>query len=432
MNQQVKMIGMLIKKYRLDQNMSQESLCKGICAVSYLSKIEKGYVNCSEEILEQLMKALGMELLVNQATIGHLENDIDLFYSYFYLHNSEGMKMAYNALKEKEIQLMHSPLAIDFMLVEAFYNQYLSYGKSDHLSEIKNQTYELLDYVTYMTSQQYYLTYYLIGHFEMIHGNNFMLAKSYFEKARKVQGDGLILEALASVNYTLGNYGEAIRLGDLAFNKLMLEGYSERAKNLCFVMAASYANGRDIENMLVYYKRILALNKNDDNNPQVGPVHYNIGSAYLAVRNYEKARFHLDKSYDYYKTSDDDMKSKFLMIQKITLAAYGQGKFLESRAYYQELKQVYKLIENSNLEPSLKMSLEWIECLCEVEGAIETESYLILLQKLYSQACKDSHHGFKTFYGDYLIEALKAQRKYKDALNVTEELYVKWKISQMS
>ena len=34
--------GTLICRERLRRNWSQEGLCRGICAVSYLSKIEKG------------------------------------------------------------------------------------------------------------------------------------------------------------------------------------------------------------------------------------------------------------------------------------------------------------------------------------------------------------------------------------------------------
>ena len=36
-----KLIGFMIRRERLNRNYSQESLCKGICAVSYLSKIEQ-------------------------------------------------------------------------------------------------------------------------------------------------------------------------------------------------------------------------------------------------------------------------------------------------------------------------------------------------------------------------------------------------------
>ena len=35
------MIGQLIRQERLRQNLSQEGLARGICAASYLSKIEK-------------------------------------------------------------------------------------------------------------------------------------------------------------------------------------------------------------------------------------------------------------------------------------------------------------------------------------------------------------------------------------------------------
>ena len=43
--------GFLIRYHRLKQNISQEGLCKGICVVSYLSKIEQGIVCASDDEL---------------------------------------------------------------------------------------------------------------------------------------------------------------------------------------------------------------------------------------------------------------------------------------------------------------------------------------------------------------------------------------------
>ncbi len=37
-----KLQGFIIRKYRQERKWSQSSLCRGICAVSYLSKIEQG------------------------------------------------------------------------------------------------------------------------------------------------------------------------------------------------------------------------------------------------------------------------------------------------------------------------------------------------------------------------------------------------------
>ena len=50
------MVGYLIRSNRVKQKMSQEQLCKGVCAVSYLSKIEAGTAEPNEEILKQLFE----------------------------------------------------------------------------------------------------------------------------------------------------------------------------------------------------------------------------------------------------------------------------------------------------------------------------------------------------------------------------------------
>ena len=55
------MIGQLIRQERLRQNLSQEGLARGICAASYLSKIEQGQVEPGAEILERLCAALGID-----------------------------------------------------------------------------------------------------------------------------------------------------------------------------------------------------------------------------------------------------------------------------------------------------------------------------------------------------------------------------------
>ena len=52
--------GLLIRQARLRLNWSQEGLCRGICAPSYLSKIEQGKVTPSPEVTELLFRRLGL------------------------------------------------------------------------------------------------------------------------------------------------------------------------------------------------------------------------------------------------------------------------------------------------------------------------------------------------------------------------------------
>lgn len=53
-------IGALLRRERLARHWSQEGLCRGICAVSYLSKIEQGRVTPSEDVLRPLFARLGL------------------------------------------------------------------------------------------------------------------------------------------------------------------------------------------------------------------------------------------------------------------------------------------------------------------------------------------------------------------------------------
>ena len=54
--------GTIIQRERLNRGWSQEGLSKGICSVSYLSKIEKGRTTPSFEITKLLLERLGIQI----------------------------------------------------------------------------------------------------------------------------------------------------------------------------------------------------------------------------------------------------------------------------------------------------------------------------------------------------------------------------------
>jgi len=56
-----KLQGLLIRKRRQEREWSQAALCNGICAVSYLSKIEQGKVESSPEVLDLLFRRLDIQ-----------------------------------------------------------------------------------------------------------------------------------------------------------------------------------------------------------------------------------------------------------------------------------------------------------------------------------------------------------------------------------
>ncbi|MFR3289337.1 MAG: helix-turn-helix domain-containing protein [Lachnospiraceae bacterium] len=54
--------GALIRRARLEKNWSQEGLCRGICSVSWLSKIEAGREGADPELVSALFVRLGLDM----------------------------------------------------------------------------------------------------------------------------------------------------------------------------------------------------------------------------------------------------------------------------------------------------------------------------------------------------------------------------------
>ena len=76
-----KMIGMRIRRERIKRNWSQSGLCYGICAVSYLSKIEQGKMEVSEEILKLLLERLELPWIDDKET-KDLESFVEAQYEF--------------------------------------------------------------------------------------------------------------------------------------------------------------------------------------------------------------------------------------------------------------------------------------------------------------------------------------------------------------
>lgn len=421
MSNNARVIGMMIRKYRLEQNMSQEALCQGICAVSYLSKIEKGTVLCSDEILSRLFDILGISIPDDSQCLEIYREKINDYFRYFFLSNYEETGAIMKELDSQKDILRHSYLCIDMMLVEAYH----SFNTSNDNAKLRSQLLDLLQHEDYMDNLQSHHLYMILGMFETFKNGDYPSALGYYQLAQNRMADGLVLEALATVHYLLGDYLESITLGDEAYRRLMEEGYVELATRLCSVIAASYANLKNTKKMLEYYNRILALNSGSKNKFQTAMIYYNIGSCYLAAKDYIKALHNLDKSYEMAKDYKEDVNSYVMLLQKLVLTHMGLDQRDEAKVYLNLALDFYKDLPEKKINESLRISLDWMRIMCTNENYLQDEDYLDSARLLYEASLKDSHHGFQRFYATFLIDAYKAQRKYKEALKITESIYVK-------
>ena len=91
-------ISLLIHNKRIEKGYSLESLSKGICSVSYLSKLESGTITVKDDIVDLILKKL--DLNINE-DLGELSTKVDGFYNSFSLFIFD--QVSY--FTEKEINL---------------------------------------------------------------------------------------------------------------------------------------------------------------------------------------------------------------------------------------------------------------------------------------------------------------------------------------
>ena len=108
--------GYLIRTERLAQNFSQEGLAKGICAVSYLSKIEQGQVEPGAEIINRLFSALHIDFVRDPALEEEAQRQLDRFF--FLMETGEPYEEQKAFFSKNRERLCRSEFAIKLKLYE--------------------------------------------------------------------------------------------------------------------------------------------------------------------------------------------------------------------------------------------------------------------------------------------------------------------------
>ena len=117
-----KVVGFIIRRERMRRDWSQDGLCRGICAASYLSKIEQGRVEASEDILRLLYERLELPWYGGESELPALCERIDELYELAYSGEFEVLREKISALAPQRDALLQSPAAPDIAVLEAAAN----------------------------------------------------------------------------------------------------------------------------------------------------------------------------------------------------------------------------------------------------------------------------------------------------------------------
>lgn len=195
------MIGSLIRKERIKQGLSLESLSLDICSPSYLSKIESNSVSAHPEINQLLLDKLKISVIyeVSENKIAEAKKVLEVFFmeddfskiSQFYLENKD---------------LKYSAISTLYMLIESIYK--IGINKLSH-----QDTKTLINLKPSNSSEQYYQSM-VLGLIYLFNGQ-LDTAETFFEKASELNYFGLGNYEKAQCKFSRGSYQTAFYL----FNK---------------------------------------------------------------------------------------------------------------------------------------------------------------------------------------------------------------------
>lgn len=185
-------LGLIIKQERLKQNMKQIVLCKGICSVSYLSKIESNSFQPSEEVLGLLLKQLNL----NPSKIT-IEDETKVFTHLYTIYKDALTKRDTEAIKNYLNQASTNPIHFSDASNYITYTLHifrLHLIQNDDMDEVKHlaKILESLDKSS-LSDKELFLLQYNLGlyHFE---DREYLASLIHMERALEYLENNMLLE----------------------------------------------------------------------------------------------------------------------------------------------------------------------------------------------------------------------------------------------
>ena len=173
-----KLIGSIIKFNRISQGLNQKTLSQGICVPSYLSRIEKGELIPSEELLSDLFNRLGLKFNDSHNFINTGSELFKLFFLKLYNNEFDDTTKIYDKIQLSEKEYMTSPLILDYLLVKL-----ARFCTTECREEFKSSKDMIESSLDLLSPSQKHLFYFYIGVDELILSSDKSIGKSYIEQA---------------------------------------------------------------------------------------------------------------------------------------------------------------------------------------------------------------------------------------------------------
>lgn len=378
--------GALIRRERLLRNYSQEGLCRGICSVSYLSKIENHQADPGEDIMRLLFERLGITYEQDPTWLARAQSIVEGMYDML-LYGVGNEKDCYEEFFKEYSRFMYSPYTVDALIFTMLWkNEY------DGLLE---------EFQPCMTLRQ--KSFYIYGRYmydKKLNEEDKETYREFLENSRQSR----FLLSLAQEMYCFGHYSHAvesyIRSYDLAAEEASASGMLEAVS----MLGNCYACILDLKRMTECYAKTIRLARSLGRTHIIQISYYNMGASYLEVGDCQQALEYLEKS---------DLKEP-LYYHKLAACYEKLGKTRAGQSGAQKGSVLVK--QDEKAYTGMEIMYAPVAYRLEHKDYIYHEAYAVLMKKCMDFLEKSPDHamGHLRFHAPYMIEVLEKQRKYRE------------------
>ncbi|QFT88127.1 Transcriptional activator NprA [Bacillus sp. THAF10] len=291
-------IGSKIKFFRIQKNLKQEDLAKGIISVSYLSKIENNLTSPSEEVLQLLCKRLDVSLAEQQDE--NIFEELLSWYKSMMSSRGEKVHTLYEEFSNK-IQSADTKTYMYFVLFELRYYLYMkNLSHSKKLIEKLQQFMDVFDVPMHYYFQKFYSI------FEYNH-NNFNESLVHLKKAEQLLHRNPIIDKFeeADLFYLFGlTYSQTMKVPlSITYTTKALQAFQsiydfKRSAECQVLLGISYRRIGEYDRSEESYILAQKLSESLGNSYLQELIYHNLGKLYAMQNQQTEAIREYEKSYD--------------------------------------------------------------------------------------------------------------------------------------
>jgi len=316
-------IGHLIRRERLNKQMKQTYLAKGICSPSYLSKIENNDILPSKEILELISVKLdidfgGMEDLLEESE-GRSRNEFKQIYKEITLNrNIEYAKETLIKLFDDRFFYINKD---DFYAYNLLVLRLLLTGK-DNNEMVDSYLQPLIKDQEKMSTCQYYLLKKVQGIYSY-HLKNFSQSLFFFEEAISVSNKISLTDwekADFHYMYSLTNLAESHNINAIEYSNLALQHYLEsfqfkRAIECFIIQGIALKKSNKFKEALATYQKASEISEKFNSTYYKALIAQNLGSLHASLEEFDTSLKFYIQSFELKSKLEDKVLSIFSIIQ---------------------------------------------------------------------------------------------------------------------